>query len=51
MTGQLELDLGAQTNESNKYKKVSKGFSYNSGTNTNFLSLKELSQIVKKYSL
>ena len=35
----------------NKYKKVSKGFSYNSGTNTNFLSLKELSQIVKKYSL
>tara|TARA_A100001011_G_scaffold198364_1_gene206665 strand:+ start:3094 stop:4089 length:996 start_codon:yes stop_codon:yes gene_type:complete len=33
-----------------KYKKVSKGFSYNSGTNTNFLSLKELSQIVKKYS-
>ena len=23
MTGQLELDLGAQTNESNKYKKVS----------------------------
>jgi len=23
MTGQLELDLGAQSNESNKYKKVS----------------------------
>ena len=33
----------------NKYKKVSKNFTYNSGTNTNFLTVKELDKIVKKY--
>ncbi len=34
----------------NNYKKVNKNFSYNSGTNSNFMTLKELKKIVSTFS-
>ena len=32
-----------------KYKKVNKNFTYNSGTNSNFMNLKELKKLVESY--
>ena len=34
----------------NSYKRVDENFSYDSGTNPNFMTIKELKRIVKVYS-